>query len=79
VIREELLEAVEKEHRAEVGKLKLQLVVYRRALVDAGVDPPDMDGDDLLQLWQSYADVARATGDFVVKLGPAKEMLDRWT
>lgn len=69
------LEAMTLEHRAEVGKLAMQLALYRAELERHGIEPPDQTGEELLRLWRSSAAVVSTAGQLVAELGPAKEML----
>lgn len=69
----------EQEHRVDMSKLQTQVLLYRQALVDAGVEPPDRDGEELLALWQSCRNVIEAASELVARLGTSKEMLsDTW-
>lgn len=70
-----LVEAREQEHKADVAKLRMQLVLYRQALLDAGIEPPDMDGEDLLELWRSHAAVVSTASQVLMSMGTAKELL----
>lgn len=75
----ELLEARVEEDRLELAKLRMQLVRYRLALEANGIEPPDMDGADLLAMWQDCRHVMSTASEFVMKLGPAKELLVDWS
>jgi hypothetical protein len=71
--------AVALAYQDEIAKLKMQLVTYRYALERAGVEPPDMEGADLLQMWRDCRAVIRAAQECVANLGTSKELLsDRW-
>lgn len=72
------LEAVELDHRIELAKARTQLALYRRALVDNGILPPDMSGDDLLQIWEDCRNVILAAQTCVANLGTSAELLKRW-
>ena len=69
------LEAMTLEHRAEVGKLAMQLALYRAELERHGIEPPDQTGEELLRLWRSSAAVVSTAGQLVAELGAGKEML----
>ena len=56
------LEAMTLEHRAEVGKLAMQLALYRAELERHGIEPPDQTGEELLRLWRSSAAVVSTAG-----------------
>ena len=75
-----LLEVKEFEHRAELAKAHMQLALYRQVLLDNGIEPPDLAGDELLQLWHDASVVISSASEFVTRLGSAKEFLDdrRW-
>jgi len=70
--------AVAISYRAEMAKLKLQLVLYRDTLLANGIEPPDRDGEELLELWRQSARVITAASDFVHNLGSGKEMMFGW-
>lgn len=74
----ELLEARVEELRCELAKREMVIVRYRQALKDAGVDPPDLEGADLLQMWQDCRAVISTASEFVTRLGSSKELLDDW-
>lgn len=71
-----VVEAIEQRHRADTGRMALQLAVYRQQLLDAGVEPDDRSDDELMRLWRSAAAVVNTASMFVMELGPAKELLD---
>jgi hypothetical protein len=71
-----ILEAIQTAHRVEVGKLGMQLALYRAALEDAGIEPPDKDGEELLRLWRGAARVVTSASDFASDMGSAKELWD---
>jgi hypothetical protein len=75
MIPETLLEAREMEHRLECARLQMQILVYREALLQAGVTPPDKEGQELLEMWQDCRAVISTANEFVAKLGSAKELL----
>lgn len=71
----ETVEAMRHEHRLEVGRLRMQLLLYRDALVQAGLEPPDRDGEELLAMLEAARGVLAAAGGFVAGLASAKELL----
>jgi hypothetical protein len=74
----EVLEAVEMEHRAELAKVRMQLVVYRQVLEEHGIEPPDKDGAELLEMYRRCSAVISTASEFTAVLGSAKEMLVKW-
>ncbi len=75
----ELLEGVQLEHRAEVAKLRMQLVIYRERLMENGIEPPDRDSDELLDLYRRCCAVISTASELAAGLGSAKEMLQDWS
>lgn len=76
----EALEAATLEHRRELAKVRMQLVIYRDTLELNGIDPPDKDGAELLELYRRMSAVISTASEVVAVLGPAKELLqDSWT
>lgn len=71
----ELLDAKELEHRLELAKAHMLVVRYREILEEHGIAPPDMSGDELLQMWRDCSTVISTASDFVARLGTAKELL----
>jgi len=71
-----MLHAVRLENRERMQALTMQLVRYRLALEEAGVEPPDLGGAELLQLWRECRHVLDVAAEFVAKLGGAKELLE---
>jgi len=71
----ELLDAKEHEHRLELAKAHMQLVRYRALLEENGIEPPDLSGDDLLQMWRDCSAVISTASDFVARLGTSKELI----
>ena len=70
------IEAMSATHRIEMAKKAMQVALYREALEEAGIDPPDQDGDDLLELVRNCNAVISTASEFVHYLGTSKEMLD---
>lgn len=71
----ELVEAQDHEHRMEVARLQMQLVRYREALEEAGIEPPDSEAAELLAMWRECRAVISTASEFVAYLGTAKELL----
>jgi hypothetical protein len=76
---ESVLEAQAIAHRAEVNKLAMQLLLYRTALEQAGIDPPDASAEDLLEMWKRCMAIVQHANEFVSGLGSAKELLEAWS
>lgn len=64
-------------YQDEIAKLKMQLIRYRRVIEDAGLEPPDDSGEDLLQMWEDARAVIREAQNLVANLGTSKELLSR--
>ena len=75
----QVLEAQALAHRAEVNKLAMQLLLYRTALEEAGIDPPDASAEDLLEMWRRCMAIVQHANEFVTGLGSAKELLEAWS
>ncbi len=75
MIPDELFVACEFQHTEELGRMTMQLILYRRALVEAGIEPPDREGEDLEALWQSCKNVVRAASELTATLGTSAELL----
>ena len=75
---ERIVAAMEQHHRVDLSKLEMQLVLYRRALTEAGVRPPDTSGAELLKLVEDSKTVISTASRFAVELGSAKELLASW-
>lgn len=68
-------EAMVRTHRAEVARLSLT-IMRQRALLDAhGIESPDDEGRDMLELWRECARVVEAAHALVEHLGTSKELL----
>lgn len=74
----ELFEARVEELRMEQVKLQMQLVRYRDALEQAGIEPPDATGAELLAMWRDCRTVISTASEFVMRLGSSKELLVDW-
>jgi hypothetical protein len=74
----ELFEARVEECRLELAKREMQLVRYRLALIEHGIEPPDADGEELLRMWQECRYVISTASQFVMRLGSQKELLVDW-
>jgi hypothetical protein len=75
----ELYEARVLEHRLELAKRDMQLIRYRQVLIENGIEPPDAEGEELLQMWRDCRHVISTASQFVMKLGSAKELMVDWT
>lgn len=75
---EALVQSVHDTYRGEVAKLKMQLVLYRKALLDAGIEPPDKSGEDLIELVNRCNAVVTTASDVISHLGSAKELGLDW-
>jgi len=62
--------------KLERGKMVMQLLLYRKALEDAGIEPPDEEGAELLRLWRDSQAVMTAAAELLKTLGSSAEMLD---
>ena len=71
----DIVEAMSYEYRAELAKLRMQLILYREALEEAGIEPPDRNDDELLQMWKNARAVISTASMFVADLRSAKELL----
>jgi len=78
-LSERVLEAQAIAHRAEVNRLAMQLLLYRTALEEAGIDPPDASAEDLLEMWRRCMAIVQHANEFVTGLGSAKELLEAWS
>lgn len=76
---DEVFEAEKLIHSEEMAKLAMQLVVYRDTLEQHGIEPPDKNGAELLQMWRDCRHVIDTAHKFVMNLGTSKEMLQRWS
>lgn len=73
-----LFEAQAEEYRLEQAKLQMQLVRYRAELEAHGIEPPDMAGADLLEMWRDCRHVISTASEFVMRLGTGKELIADW-
>jgi hypothetical protein len=62
-------------YRTELAKAKMQLILYRDALIEHGVDPPDRDGEELLRLYRDCQLVISTATEVIGRVGSAKELL----
>jgi hypothetical protein len=74
----EMLEARVEEYRLELAKRDMQIVRYRLALEEHGIEPPDVDGAELLEMWRGCRQVISTASEFVMRLGTSKELLVDW-
>ena len=70
-----MFEAMSHESRTELGKLRMQLILYREALEEHGIEPPDRDDEELLQMWNNCRAVISTASMFVSDLRSAAELL----
>lgn len=68
-------EAMVRTHRAEVTRLSLTIVRQRALLEQYGIEAPDNEGRDMLELWRECARVVEAAHSLVEHLGTSKELL----
>ena len=74
-----IVDALHLAHRAENAKMAMQVARYRALLEQHGIEPPDDEGEDFLQLAREAAAVIHTATEFTVKLGTSKELLaDSW-
>ena len=74
-----VMEAIHLAHRAETVKLGMQVARYRALLEENGIEPPDDEAEDFLQLARDAATVIETASQFVTRLGTSKELLaDSW-
>lgn len=67
-------EAVALSYRRKINELEAQLLLYRKALIENGVEVPDRSSDDLMELMRRIAALTEASTDFVDFFGSGKEM-----
>ena len=73
-----MVESVTLGYRDKIAKLEMQLVLYRQALEDNGIEPPDREGEELLELLRRCTNVISSAGEVVAFLGSSKEMVVGW-
>ena len=73
-----VLEDVLWAHKTELAKSHMALLRYRSALEANGIEPPDEEGADFLQMLRDCRQVIQTAHDFVGKLGSSKELLESW-
>lgn len=69
--------ALEMQRRDDLSRERMRTLLYLQALRDAGIEPPDADDNELLQLWQDARAVVSTASEFVHHLGTAKELLEQ--
>lgn len=74
-MNDDVIAALHREHREQLGKMQMQLVLYREALEKAGIEPPDRDGEELLRLWRASARVIADAADLLHVYGTSKELV----
>lgn len=73
-----IVEALHTEYKQELAKAHMQLALYRSLLIQAGIEPPDKSGEELLSLWEECRNLINTTHEFVMRMGPSKELLMNW-
>ena len=73
------LHDVEQAHRLEVAKQRMLLLKYRLLLEQHGIEPPDDEGADLLEMWRDCRRVIETANWFVMRLGTSKELVADWS
>lgn len=68
-------EGMVRAHRAEVARLSVTIVRQRALLEQHGIEAPDDEGRDMLELWRECARVVEAAHSLVEHLGTSKELL----
>ena len=71
----EVMHALEFVHRQELAEMKMKLARYRVLLEEHGIEPPDLEAADFLEMWRECARVIDMAHGFVERLGPSKELL----
>jgi hypothetical protein len=70
----EAFQALINEHRVEMAKLRMQLIIYRETLISHGIEPPDRDDDELMQLYERARIVVSSASSFVAGMKSEKEL-----
>lgn len=74
-----IVDALHLAHRAENMQLAMRVAVYRSLLEQHGIEPPDDEAEDFLQMARDAAAVISTASEFVSRLGTSKELLaDSW-
>ena len=77
---ERVLDALHQKHRFELNIEAMKLVRYRQLLEEHGIEPPDNEGQEFLQMWRDAQAVISTASEFVHKLGTSRELLsDAWS
>jgi hypothetical protein len=66
-------EAVHVTYRTKINELEAQLLLYRRALVENGIEPPEAPAGDLLELMRLIARMTEASTAFAHFFGSGRE------
>lgn len=69
------VDAVHATYRSDMAKLQMRVVLYRRLLEEHGIEIPDHDDDELMQMWQDCRAVISTAATFTSHLRSAKELL----
>ena len=67
-------QSVHATYRTKINQLEAQLLLYRMALIDAGIEPPDAGGEDLVRIMELIQALTVASTDFVQFFGSGREM-----
>lgn len=70
-------EAVHAAYRSKINELEARVLLYRRALAENGIDPPDAPAGDLLRLMSLIAALTEASTDFADFFGSGREFWSR--
>lgn len=70
-------EAVHVTYRTKINELEARVLLYHRALVENGIEPPDAPAGDLLRLMRLIAALTEASTDFADFFGSGREFWSR--
>ena len=76
---ERIIEAMELSHREDVGRLAMEIALYRAKLEEFGIEPPNRSGADLLTMWKRCMQMIHHATTFAHELGSEKELLEVWS
>lgn len=71
----DVMEAKETEYRLELAKERMRVLRYRDLLEEHGIEPPDLDDEQLVQMLRDARAVITTASEFVAHLGTAKELI----
>lgn len=66
-------EAAHVTYRTKINELEAKVLLYHRALVENGIEPPDAPAGDLLRLMRLIAALTEASTDFADFFGSGRE------